>query len=291
MIIFNKPLTGALPVADPHAYAYIRAAGYSNRSLMIAIDKLFRRLKGTITDLNPSALDVFSDIYVLNLMLTDLVGGSSAAMLAQMKYNAVNPATYLSTYVNSPTASLAGILGNGTNQYINTIFNASLLGTPSDLAFGCYICAASANTNILCDMGIDDSAGHQSRLVSRYTDNLNFTASHGGVDSTGHTLSDERGIYLVNRQSTSSFKVHRNESVAFTTSGTFVLQPNLSFYLFTKNISNNPDMKWSDRRYCGYWFTKGLSDAKALAFQKSINAFQGDVETIFGLAANSRKTY
>lgn len=282
-----KPFVSSAPYLEA-ANKFILAAGYTNTGVKEAIIKLFNTIYSNGLD---------NKLAALYLDTTDLLAGSQSEMIAQMKYNALNPldtdAAYRQTYVNSPTLSLYGVVGNGTTQYINTHINPSLESKIilNNTALGVY-CNTNTNNSNCIECGVAQGSPINSLyLAARFT----TAANYGAINDTSFTISAVSGqntdAIISGNRINSTTVVHKRNNTTFSTftkasSGI----PNAKIYRLAYQGSAGSPLYFSNRRQQAFYIGN-LTEAEEIILNTAINVYNGDIETPLGLASGSRKRF
>jgi len=109
---------------DADAQAFIDAAGITGATQQSALNQLVLDLKGEGSTTNNT--DVWSSIHAFypTCPIDDVT-----ATLTACSYNLRDTSAYQITWYNSPTVSVSGVTGNGSNMYGDTGYNPSTEGT------------------------------------------------------------------------------------------------------------------------------------------------------------------
>jgi len=281
-----KPFVSSAPYLEA-ANKFILAAGYTNTGVKEAIIKLFNTIYSNGLD---------NKLAALYLDTTDLLAGSQSEMIAQMKYNALNPldtdAAYRQTYVNSPTLSLYGVVGNGTTQYINTHINPSLESKIilNNTALGVY-CNTNTNNSNCIECGVAQGSPINSLyLAPRFT----TAANYGAINDTSFTISAVSGqntdAIISGNRINSNTVVHKRNNTTFSTftkasSG----KPTTKIFRLGYNANGIP-LYYTTRRQQAFYIGN-LTEAEEIILNTAINVYNGDIETPLGLASGSRKRF
>lgn len=120
-------------VADSDVNRFVIAAGITNHTEQSALYALVFRLKNA---------GLWTKIRALYPMV-----GSSAVSCS---FNLRNPSLYQITWINAPTFSATGVIGNGSNQCGLTGFTPSILFAINNCALGTYVRNSGSGINIGC---------------------------------------------------------------------------------------------------------------------------------------------
>lgn len=218
-------------------------------------------------------------------------------MVAQMKFNAMNPldtdGAYRQTYVNSPTLSLYGVVGNGTTQYINTHINPSLdsIIQLNNTVIGLY-CNTNTNTANVIECGVAQGSPIQSLyLAPRFSTSANY----GAINDTSFTISAVTGqntsALISGNRINSTTVVHKRNNTTFSTfTKTSGGKPNAKIYRLAYQANTGNPLYFSDRRQQAFYIGS-LSEANEIILNTALNVYQGRIETALGLSAGTRQRF
>ena len=177
------------------------------------------------------------------------------------------------TAVNSPTFTASqGFLFNGTTQYINSDFTASVDGvqyTQNSASAMAYI-RNNIQSNVI--FGVDDDVPpprKESFLYSRFTDDKAYIMLNGDT-AEGAANVDSRGMYIISRTGASIVKLYRNKIAIINGIDTSVGLPGHSYYV---GALNNDDVAASFSAYQISMFAAGAGLSQT-AVTAITNAFE-----------------
>ena len=250
---------------DPDAQAYITAGSITDATEIAAINQMFLDLKGTGSTTNNS--NIYSKFSALYLM--------SPTSLAAAAINAVTPSIYDITWYNSPTHSVNGVVGNGSNQYGDTGLNAFADLTSNN----CGITVEINNTDISNsnDMGVRDGTSKAFELSSfsnTYRPRIQ-TATLGDqmIDST----SPFNNIHTALRRGANDAVYYLNGISAQTNTTTSGTLPNENIFLMAENIVGTGANGLSQRRQSFSAIHQGMTDNEAKDLYDAITKYNANV--------------
>lgn len=253
---------------DTDAQAFIDAAGITGETQQAALNQLVLDLKGTGSTTNNT--DVWSKIYALYPFCPI---DDSTATLSAYELNLKDPrdldAAFRITWVNTPTATLNGIQGNGTNQYGNTHWNPnSEVGSNRLISYG-----ISSNTNSATgavEIGCSDGT---SIFLSNFLRNTSTSGFFfNGVNTYSETSTD--GVFIATNDSSGNVKVYKNGNPAPVQSYNEVSTsvPNFNIYLLARNVSGSSSF-YSARQLDFSFIANILTANEAKDLYDAINTF------------------
>lgn len=281
-------VSGGYTPTDSDAIAYISAAGYTDNSLKQIIDNYFIALKA----LNSGA--TYSKISLMKLYITDST--NNATSLSQCGINAVNPATYVPTFVNNPTANYSGITYNGTTQYSELNFNPNSVASfgLNDSTMISYngidnlvgaLMFGQRNTAISLN-GIQLTTLNSSGTLINHNDNSLVNQSFSGTNSQGF-------ISSTRRTNNNTRYINRNSIAEFTQTGIpAVANPNISIVEGARRLNVGVVDAYQNIRPQFLLFSSNMTTSEVSSIQSLVNSLQGSLDTLFGLTGTAaRKRY
>lgn len=271
---------------------YVAGHNYTNGDVVLAIDKVVRRLTG-----NGTGSSIFSNLEFLYLNAIDLANGATnATKFNQVKLNLIDPrdldAAFRMVAINNPTVNREGISFNGTNQALDTKLapSASTKSSLNQVTFGVY-CNSTSNKSGAFEMG--STSGSNAWLYS----GPRFGGSGGnyaGANDPGFLLNSANanidGFTCHNRVSSNSILQYRNGVFTFSNTMSSNQRSTRTIYLGGIQRATGDISYHSDRRQIASFFGK-LILADLLTLKQIINEFQGDYELAVGLTGGTRKRY
>lgn len=164
--------------------------------------------------------------------------------------NWVSPSTFPLSPTNSPTFTTdRGYAGNGTNSYLDTLWNPPVNGVH-----------ATRNSNHHMGWNRTSRAGADMALYGTYTfdatDNLScfprladdtlLCRNNGGYTGSG-TSPGSSGMFIGNRADASGWSVYRNGSLIGPISGASIALPGYTMLLLAWNADNTPGLFSTDQ--------------------------------------------
>lgn len=279
-----------IDVLQPQTRAFVNANGMTNPALISAFDKHIKYLNDN---------NLFTSIYAAYHLVHDLTGSpTNAQMLAQMRFNMVNPldtdGAFRLTYANNPTASNLGVKCNGTTQFMNTYLVPNSVLTLNEVTTGVY-CNDTTNKVSAAEIGVTtDTPSRWLWSAPRFSgaSGGNYGALNDGgsgtfAPSTGQNID---GFICLNRTNSTRLRQRRNGVQTFDIAVTSTNMPTRSIYLggLQNNLGNL--VYGSDRRI-EHAFVAKFNDSQLALYEASVNTLQGDIEIALNLTAGSRKRY
>lgn len=255
---------------DPDATIYLNAVvangGTINSTISAATNTLFTELKSN---------SLYSKIDVMYPMLGSNAGGNSI--------NAKNPAgSFNITWNGGMTFTDKGAIGNGSNAYGNTNYNAYTSSDPLNFGWGIYMYDDGNFGGEIYNSGAFDGTyistmrGDSSSLVGCY----GYTVGDSRGSLTIPTPNDFTGNYMFTFNSSQLKSLYRNYDAGSGTTanismpGTPVLS-NQPIYTHTLNINGAP---YSGNYWNGtmsfYWIGESMSSSEITTLSTIINTFQ-----------------
>jgi hypothetical protein len=231
---------------------------------------------GSLTNTEKSAVNTLVIALKANSLWTPMkaiypmVGASAAACAQNLKSS-----SFTGTFNGGVTFSSNGFVGNGTNGYMNTNFNPSLILTLNSTHQSLYI----RNTG---NLGIDDfsaitSATSGMRVIVKDASTDRFLADHYSSLQRIDLLNgvpDSRGFFVITRENSTLLKAKRNNVVLGTNTvlntGTL---PNRTMTLSCLN-SISGFVNFASRQYAFASLGDGLTDQNETDFYNVVQAFQ-----------------
>ncbi len=167
--------------------------------------------------------------------------GSHDAQAARV--NAKTPGTFNLTAVNSPAFTTdRGYQTDGSTSYLDTGYVPSTSATQNDHALGAWVNQTPNDTgsNTINAMGGTISASFGSQIIPRSTVGLlrGRVATTGSLDHTGATVTDKKGLTILDRSSSALTTSSRNgDTVTGTNTAASAGLSTFSYYLLGINSS------------------------------------------------------
>jgi hypothetical protein len=201
-----------------------------------------------------------------------MVGASAAACAQNLKSSG-----FTSTFNGGFTYSSSGVTPNGTNGYIDTNFNCN-----TELTLHSNNISIYSRTNVKensSDYGSYTNSLSVMGLNIRYDDSVNGTfygasQREGGGTDVIVTNSNSQGFYILNRTSSTLFKVFKNN----TTLGTNTVlnngvYPNRNVFISALNYIGTASF-FASRQIAFFSIGDGLTDTEASNFYTTVQTFQ-----------------
>ena len=204
-----------------------------------------------------------------------MIGGTSAPMAVQGK----SPGTNNMTWNGGWTFTASAATGNGTNAYGNTGYNDSG-STLNDFHMAIYSFVANTNSGIDC--GVEDvPRDSRSSIYTREDSGSNAVAGFNAHNqnsgyltwTTGNTINNGSGLFVVNRSGSAAIQGYRNGIQVLTDTLVSTNTAKYSYYIGAKN-SDGAVAAYSNRGYNWFSIGKSLTQAEQATFSTIINTFQ-----------------
>lgn len=232
---------------------------------------------GTLTNTQQEAINTLviqmkaNDIWNSMKAIYPMVGASAAACAQNLKSS-----SFTATFSSGWTFEITGVTPNGTSAFMNTGFNPNSNLTISSAGLSVYTTTTSVAANQSpIDLGADlPTTGFN--LTQKMTSPGN-TLYHGRAFAQTINNVDANniaGLHLISRNSTTSLKYFRNNSLIQTNTNLEVGGiPSLNTYLGALN-NNGSASNFSNRQYAFATLSDGLTDTQASDFYTAVQAFQ-----------------
>jgi hypothetical protein len=252
-----RSVPGGVPV-DPDAQAFITAAGITDPTQQAAINTLVVNLKGY-------------SIWTKMEALYPMVGGTSSTH----KFNLKNPldtdGAFRMTFHGGVTHSSNGITF-ATNGYADTKWLPSANSTTSNVSGGVY-----SRTNSTADYALlgSLSSGFTGLLISPKTASgiTYYGANNYIVDGSGNFVTDTRGLFHVNRDSSTVSRLYRNGGSIGNTTPTVSNAPAFAVYLGSRNNQGTAESYFNGTLAFAF-LGDTLNSTESANLYTSVQAFQ-----------------
>jgi hypothetical protein len=254
MVVVGRGKRGAS--FDPDALAFITAAGITGNRQKTAINTLVLSLK---LDNTWDRLDAFYPYCPID---------DSTATLSAYKFNLKDPrdldAAFRITWVNSPTATIAGVQGNGSNQYGRTHYIPSAQSLLNDHMFGWY-----ANGYLSSSMGARDAA--YNTAFSSF-----WGCNNAIISSPASGFTNINALRIVQRSSASLVETFQNSSTPLATSTiSSTTRPSVEYWLLGQNFNNSITAATS-LLHKSHFIGKSLTTSQITTIINAINTFNSE---------------
>jgi hypothetical protein len=191
-------------------------------------------------------------------------------------FNLKNPARFKITWINAPTFSFNGVVGNGTNQYGNLGLNAFTQLTISDLSISFYS-RTSSISGIRCGIGVQTSSSD----YSVFTHGPTGYARIGSQQTLFTGAANGSGLFMANRSALNNLKAFHN-GVLRTTNTTAITAPvvNQNFFILARNFNAGVPDAYTTQQCSFAHVGNSLTDDEAATFYSIVQEYQ----TILGIA-------
>lgn len=194
-------------------------------------------------------------------------------------YNLRATTKFKITWVNAPTFSYNGVVGNGTNQYGNLGLNASTQLTVSDLSISFYSRTIGV-TGSRCGLGVQ-SGGHDYSVFAQGAAGFARIGGAGGVPQAPFTgASSSAGLFMSNRSALNNLKAFYNGDLKSTSTSTIaVATVNQVMFVLARNFNAGIPDSYTTQQ-CAFAHVGGsMNDAEAAQFYSIVQEYQ----TILGI--------
>jgi hypothetical protein len=247
---------------DTDALAFFSAAGITDNTQKLAVDKLVKDLK---------SYGLWTKMYAIY----PFVGGSATTHKFNLKNPVDSDAAYRLIFNGAWVHSSTGILGNGTSTYVDTKLGFHIL--PQNNAHVSLYCRTDTTGNII-DMGAQSSSANfhtfiDCKLSGSFIARLNTS----GLNNASSLNSDAKGFYQVYRTTSNQLNTRRNLATVGTFSNTTTTPGafTYSYYIGNVNYDGSPyPGYYSNREYSFASFGEGFSDSDSTNFYNSVQTFQ-----------------
>ena len=250
-------ISGA-PTTDPDAQAFITAAAITDPTQQAAINTLVVDLKGY-------------SIWSKMKGLYPMVGGTAS----QHKFNLKNPldtdAAFRMTFHGGVTHSSNGITF-ATNGYADTKWLPSANSTTSNVSAGAY-----SRTNLTADYALFGSLGFSFNgllITPKSASGLTFYGANNYiVDGNANFVTDTRGLFHVNRDSSTVTRLFRNGSSISTTTPSISEAPAFAVFLGARNYAGTTQSYFNGNLAFAF-LGDTLNSTEATNLYTAVQAFQ-----------------
>ena len=270
ILIENKGLSGRFKISgnstggfkaiyssvDADAQAFFNrvttAGGALSVTEQIAVNTLVRSLKS-------------AGIWTAMKAIYPMVGASAAACAQNLKSS-----SYTGNFSGTWTFASTGVLGNGTNTYMNTGVIPSIDLLQNDVHLSVY-----SRTNQTGGSTVDIGCFQSVRfyIILNYT-NTTYLSVNTTSDNAVTTITDTRGFFEVSRTSSTLTKMYKNNAIhATTTEISSGINTTYPVYLGAYNNANTPSF-YSTKEFSFSSIGNGLNDTQSANFYTAVQAFQ-----------------
>ena len=169
------------------------------------------------------------------------------------------------SFIGGGTFSSNGYQLNGTNAYANTFLTPSTSLSLDSIHSSVY----SRTNNILNTFDITTAPNYTFLLGINFDGNTYFKVNQSTYSSISTT--DSLGLRIINRTSSTTEKLYKNNSLALSSSKTSASLPNTPILLgYTEGLG----VTWSNRQYSFMSIGSGLTDGEAVIFYNLVQNMQ-----------------
>ena len=193
-----------------------------------------------------------------------MVGASAAACAQNLKSSSFT-GTFTST---GWTFASTGATGNGTSAYFDTLYNPSVSGLLDSGHLSVY-----SRTDLYSGSTIDFGSNAPAHFVSYYFGGVTYSGINSSDSPAGPTFTPTTSLLLISRIASTTAKVFRAGTLAYTDNKTSTSRPNQKLSLGALN-NNGTNALFSSRQYAFASIGDGLTDTQASNFYTAVQAFQ-----------------
>ena len=192
-----------------------------------------------------------------------MVGASAAACAQNLKSS-----SFTGTFTSGWTFASTGVTGNGTSAYMDTTYNPSVSGLLDSGHISVY-----SRTDLQSGSTIDFGSNAPAHFVSYYFGGVTYSGINSSDTPSGGTFTPTRSLLLISRIASTTAKVFRAGTLAYTDNKTSTSRPNQKLSLGALN-NNGTNALFSSRQYAFASIGDGLTDTEASNFYTAVQAFQ-----------------
>jgi hypothetical protein len=242
----------------PDAQAFLNATAITDPTISSAINTLVVNFKGY-------------SLWTKTDAIYPMVGGSASTH----KFNLKNPldtdAAFRMTFHGGVTHSSNGITF-ATNGYADTKWLPSANSTTSNVSAGAY-----SRTNLTAEYAALGalSTGFQGLLITpKASSGITFYGANNYiVDGSGNFVTDTRGLFHVNRDSSTVSRLYRNGSSIGNTTPTLSNAPAFAVYLGARNNQGTAESYFNGNLAFAF-LGDTLNSTEATNLYTAVQAFQ-----------------
>lgn len=253
-------VVGGYTPTDADALAFVNAAGISDDTQKLAINTL-------VTDLKAYS------IWTKMKAIYPMVGGTSSTHKWNLKDPRDLDAAFRLVFNGGGTHSSTGYLPNGTNGFANTYLSPATSLTTSSGHFSYYSRSNPANA-AQYEMGTSEVIGgiavRFNAIISKFSNGL-FYAAYGEYNATVSN-SDSRGLFVTNRNSSTTTTGFKNGTKVITQTQTAALST-LPMYIGGEN-GNGTAVNFSGKECAFASIGDGLTDTEAANLSITVEKYQ-----------------
>jgi hypothetical protein len=245
---------------DADALAFFSAAGITDNTQKLAVDKLVKDLK---------SYGLWTKMYAIY----PFVGGSATSHKFNLKNPVDSDAAYRLVFNGGWVHSSTGVLGNGTNTYANTNLGMNIL-PQNNASLSIYSRTNSIGNRV--DMGVYyTTIGFYSLLCARLSNNFQTRLNSGATDAL-IANTDSTGFYqvyrtdatnIINKKGTATPTSFARASVS---SGGFTFP----YFLGDLNFNSTPLGYYTNREYAFASLGEGYTDSDAANLYTAVQTYQ-----------------
>lgn len=179
------------------------------------------------------------------------------------------------TWINAPTFSFNGVVGNGTNQYGNLGLNAFTQLTISDLSISFYS-RTSGVTGIRCGLGVQSSSND----YSVFTQGSAGYARIGSQQTLFTGAPSSTGLFMANRSALNNLKaIHNGELRSTNTTAITAPTVNQVMFILARNFNAGVPDSYTTQQCSFAHVGASMNDQEAAQFYQIVQSYH----TILGI--------
>jgi hypothetical protein len=192
-----------------------------------------------------------------------MVGASAAACAQNLKSS-----SFTGTFSSGWTFASTGVTPNGTSAFMDTTYNPSVSGLLDSGHISVY-----SRTDLQSGSTIDFGSNAPAHFVSYYFGDVTYSGINSSDGPPGPTFTPTTSLLLISRIASTTAKVFRAGTLAYTDNKTSTSRPNQKLSLGALN-NNGTNALFSSRQYAFASIGDGLTDTQASDFYTAVQAFQ-----------------
>lgn len=257
----SKPSGGGATASDSDAQAFLTAAGISDATIVAAIDNLVIDLKA-------------AGVWTKCLAIYPFVGGTSGTHKWNLKNPVNSDGAYRLTFGGSWTHGATGATADGSSAYADTHLAGSDL-TNNDTHISVYVRNNSSSDGMSIGV-VNAGASVYHHLSIRHSAGY-LTDAYDASTRLINTNSDSRGLFVLNRETSTSLKQFKNGSqVGSTGTGSNtadISTVSVAHYIGARNNNGSAD-SFVPYEFAFASIGDGLTDTENADLFTAVDAFQ-----------------
>ena len=246
--------TDIIPLFDADAQAFFdrvtAASGSLNTTEQDAVNTLVVQMKA-------------DGIWTSMKAIYPMVGASAAACAQNLKSS-----SFTGTFTSGWTFASTGVTPNGTSAYMNTNYIPSVSGLLNSGHISVY-----SRTDLQSGSSIDFGSNAPAHFISYFFSGATYSGINSNDGPPGPTFTPTTSLLLISRIASTTAKIFRAGTLAYTDNKTSTSRPNQKLILGALN-NNGTNSLFSSRQYAFASIGDGLTDTQASDLYNSVQAFQ-----------------